>query len=533
MVGTRELARIAAHVDQAGGAIKLIGDPDQHTSVDTGGVFKALAGRDDPTLVRLVENRRQRDRAERLAIEDYRQGDVAGALDRYDADGKVHRGDTAAETHDALVRDWWADWCAGSTSPMLAGTNTARRALNDRARSLLKAEGVLSGDPLVVHGRELLIGDEVVARRNDRALHATGRREFVKNGSVGRVVAIDHDLCEVEVAFEREGPVRIPSEYLTAGHLEHAYARTTYGVQGATLDRARYHPSDASRFEEGYVAITRATDQTNLYLVDGELDLDDETDSRAVEAETTGLDTVLAALSRRSDQQLAADMDPLATEASRLARAQTLQQLNARLRQLDQILAQQPPPVLDERVRAQRRTDSLNQHREAMEQRKQTLNVRSRRKLTKTLTSLDEAIERAGEHVVELEAQQAGHDAFATEHCAEFEERRLIALAISARRLAVRIAAVAEPPEAIVELLGHRPTTQRDRLRWDSAVENVATYLDDTGRQWPEHARSLIGLIGPRPSDVMGRFEHDRVARAIRHARSGPAKELEHGLSIG
>jgi ATP-dependent exoDNAse (exonuclease V) alpha subunit len=38
MVGTRELARLAAHVDRAGGAIKLIGDPDQHTSVDTGGV---------------------------------------------------------------------------------------------------------------------------------------------------------------------------------------------------------------------------------------------------------------------------------------------------------------------------------------------------------------------------------------------------------------------------------------------------------------------------------------------------------------
>ncbi|MBW3537056.1 MAG: hypothetical protein KY395_04700, partial [Actinobacteria bacterium] len=127
----------------------------------------------------------------------HRGGQIAGALGRYDEDGKVHRGDTAATTYDALVRDWWADRRGGSPSPMLAGTNAARRALNDRARALLKDEGVLTGEPLVVHGRELLVGDEVVARRNDRSLHGRGRTEFVKNGSIGRVVAIDHDGGEV------------------------------------------------------------------------------------------------------------------------------------------------------------------------------------------------------------------------------------------------------------------------------------------------------------------------------------------------
>jgi conjugative relaxase-like TrwC/TraI family protein len=531
MVGTRDLARLAVHVDRVGGAIKLIGDPDQHTSVDTGGVFKALAGRDDPTVVRLVENRRQRDRAERDAIEDYRRGDIAQALDRYDAHGKVHRGDSAAATYDALVRDWWTDRCAGSASPMLAGTNAARRALNDRARALLKAEGVLTGEPLVVNGREFLVGDELVARRNDRALHAPGRREFVKNGSVGRVVALDHDRGEVEVAFGSEGLVRIPSEYLVAGHLEHGYARTTYGVQGATLDRARYHPSDASRFEEGYVAITRATDQTNLYLVDGELDPDEEMDLRAVEPEETGVDAVLGALSRRSDQQLAAEVDPVASEASRLARARTLQQLNARLRQLDQVLAEQPPSVTDELAQARRRSDSLHDRREAMEQRKPTWNPCTRRQLTRALTSLNETIERAHEQITELEARRAAHDAFAAEHHAEFEERRLTALAVSARRLAVRIAAVADPPPAVVQLLGERPSIQRNRLRWDRAVENVAAYLDERGRRWPDKASRPADIVGPVPSELLDRFDHDRVARGLDQARLGT--DCGHSLGIG
>ena len=91
MVGTRDLARLATHVRAADGCIKLIGDPDQHTAVDTGGVFKALAARGDATLVRLVENRRQRDHTERAGIDEYRRGDIAGALDRYDTAGKVHR----------------------------------------------------------------------------------------------------------------------------------------------------------------------------------------------------------------------------------------------------------------------------------------------------------------------------------------------------------------------------------------------------------------------------------------------------------
>ena len=59
MVGTRDLARIADHVERAGGAIKLIGDPDQHGAVETGGFFRLLCDSQGDDLVRLVENNRQ------------------------------------------------------------------------------------------------------------------------------------------------------------------------------------------------------------------------------------------------------------------------------------------------------------------------------------------------------------------------------------------------------------------------------------------------------------------------------------------
>src|SRR5207253_8054986 len=126
------------------------------------------------------------------------------------------------------------------------GPNSTRRALNDRARALLKSNGELTGKPLVVHAREFMVGDEVVARRNERRLHAVGARDFVKNGSTGTIIDTDIRHQEVVVAFEREGTIRIPNTYLTAGRLEHAYARTSYGVQGATHQFARYQPTDLS-----------------------------------------------------------------------------------------------------------------------------------------------------------------------------------------------------------------------------------------------------------------------------------------------
>ena len=62
-----------------------------------------------------------------------------------------------------------------------------------------------------------MVGDEVVARRNDRRLHDPDGHGFVKNGSTGTIIDIDHDRREVVVAFEREGTIRIPNAYLAAG----------------------------------------------------------------------------------------------------------------------------------------------------------------------------------------------------------------------------------------------------------------------------------------------------------------------------
>ena len=363
MLSTRDLHRLATHARNADATIVLIGDPDQHGPVDVGGVFQRLCRDRGEDLIRLVENNRQADQVERLAIGEYRDGHISDALARMDVAGRIVRSATAGESFDAMVADWYADHLDGRADPMIAGPNSTRRALNDRARVLLKANGELTGKPLVVAGREYLVGDQVVARRNDRRLRNEASGEFVKNGSAGTITELHPKSGEVTVAFEREGTIRVPRTYLAAGRLEHGYARTSYGVQGATHGTARYHPTDHSSFEEGYVAITRGRDQSRLYIVDGTITHhDDETHQRA-DPQRFDLGDIADALTRRRTGTMAADTADRLTTVHRLAETMTLRALTDERSRLGQVLANAPRSAAEAIDRATAELETLRARR--------------------------------------------------------------------------------------------------------------------------------------------------------------------------
>src|SRR5205085_11304815 len=138
----------------------------------------------------------------------------------------------------------------------------------------------------------------------DRRLRSASG-DFVKNGSAGVVAAIDPRRGALVVEFCKEGRVMLPAWYVAEGHLDYGYARTTYGVQGATLDRALYHASDQASFEEGYVALTRGRHEARIYIVDGTAVHDEESVHSGHEPEPTGLDTVAEALERRRANHMA------------------------------------------------------------------------------------------------------------------------------------------------------------------------------------------------------------------------------------
>ncbi len=494
MVGTRDLARLAEHISRAHGALKLIGDPDQHGPVETGGVFRTLVAAQGDRLVQLVENNRQLDDGDRVSIDSYRQGLVESALSRYDAAGRIVRSPNARASYDAIVNDWHETVAAGGRDPMIAGPNRVRVALNNGARARLIADGVISGERLVAAEREYRVGEWVVARRNDRRL-VGDQGSFVKNGSGGRVALVDRRKRQLTVDFDKEGRVVLPSKYLDAGWLDYGYARTTYGVQGATLERALYHAGDESSFEEGYVALTRGRIDTRIYLVDGTTAVDDESGHRAHDAGPTGLDTVSAAMERRRAKALAHDVDSTADRVRSEFGGWDLARVRHERNRLESMLASAPPEVSQALEAAGRRHDALDAKRRswierlAVAQRNaRSWNPRTRRlapaaiaRAQRELTTITESLGGLDVRIGLLRAQWQTRRSYFELHADEVERFNLVRHAEQARELQVRTAARLHPPDAIVAVLGLEPDVASERQAWLHAVETQAVHNERFG----------------------------------------------------
>ncbi|MBX7070126.1 MAG: relaxase domain-containing protein [Microthrixaceae bacterium] len=521
MIGTRDLYRLAECVAEVDGRVVLIGDPDQHGSVEAGGVFARLCDLEGEGLVRLAENRRQDDHVDRLAIEDYRQGLIAEAIQRLDDADRVVRSATAGESFDAMVADWYAARCVGAADPMIAGPNSTRRALNERARVILKAAGELDGPAVRIAGREFQCGDEVVTRRNDRTLRRPGSRDFVKNGSTGVVVEVHPDNREVTVRFEREGTIRVPRPYIERGRLEHGYARTTYGVQGHTQDVARYHPTDASGFEEGYVAVTRGRRGARLYVVDGTVGADQDT-HHTRETERHNLDDITDAFGRRRANTMAADLNPDLESIASLAAARPLHALRARRQMLAARLAEAPADASQVIERANRARDALLVRLRAYEA---AGGATAPSGLRRRIEHLDRRIEAA-------ELQNAAREEWMAEHAGLISEHGQLVHAERVVEARVRQRPQAHLPAQMMERFGHEPSLQRERAAWTAAVTAVALHRQRFGVETdvdPE-ADGPAAFLGERPGDPAAAASWDFAASKLAELDAEPA--VDSGVAL-
>ncbi|MGH9153693.1 MAG: MobF family relaxase [Acidimicrobiales bacterium] len=518
MVGTRDLAALALRVQAAGGAIKLIGDPDQHGPVDAGGLFTAFARNEKAGVVRLIANNRQLDPTERAAVEEFRQGGVTAALARLEETGRIVKSPNATASYHAIVEEWWQGTEAGSHDPMIAGPNRVRGELNHLARRRFATEGRLGTEILRAGRREFATGDWVVAKRNDRRLTSTSG-DFVKNGSAGVVAAVDPDREVLVVDFHKEGRITLPITYLSEGGLDYGYARTTYGVQGATLDRTLYHASDQSSFEEGYVALTRGRYQARLYIVDGTALHDDESAHRGHDREPTGLDTVTEAMGRRRAKRLVHQDDHAASAVASAFSGWTLRQLAEERRGLQRILADAPADVNPALAAASRQLDALRTRRQAWLDALGSGGGSRGESGRQKAAILDTAIAATEQRVSALRRKWATRRAFLDEHNAEVERLELVRSAERTAELKVRTMATVNPPSALLDAVGRRPDGYIAAQRWRNAVEDAAVYLERFGTSEERPAESEVeGILGPRPTDVEAGWLYRRAAASLEAA---------------
>lgn len=256
---TRPSAALFERTERAGAKVIAAGDAGQLPSVAAGGWFAALADRlGGPELRQVL---RQRDAAEREALEELHDGQPDQYLELKLKQGALAIHEHEAEAIDTIVTDWnTARQAHGlAQAVMIARDNATRELLNDRAHELLVRDSTLAPKGVTIADQEFRVGDRVIARRND------GFRD-IDNGTLAQVLDIDHRIGALTMLTDN-GQRRLLDVPYVAEHLEHAYALTGHGAHGATVEWAGVigRPSEFTR-EWAYTALSRARGRTRVYV---------------------------------------------------------------------------------------------------------------------------------------------------------------------------------------------------------------------------------------------------------------------------
>jgi conjugative relaxase-like TrwC/TraI family protein len=565
MAPTRSTARLLETAEQAGAKVVAIGDPGQLASVHAGGWLRAV-GRELGAL-RLTEVMRQRDPGERRALAALHDLVPDRYLDWAVRAGRIETFDSRAGAREAAVAEWAAmvGEVGVEQAVMIARDNDTRQPLNTAARELRRDQGQL-GERRVYGHRELAVGDRVICRRNDALLD-------VDNGTRGTVRHLEEHraVIETDSHLVRE----LPAQYV-AEHVEHAYALTGHGMQGATVEAAIVvaTPRDLTA-GWSYTALSRARASTRLLLHDDHAVRERADHAPEPTHEPVSREELLARAGRRmlerDDQDLAIEQltpagraddrqltraldnagEAVQEHAALRAEPDTppvgtlrVRELGERLERLAAQRAALPTSELHQLDAAHVRALELSQNRgelfaslERLPAPKRSLLGRERdehiidcARLTSALNATDDAILRARETETRLREQIGDPEQIRSELDGLDRQIRELTRERGGLLDALTEHELRAPGEWAKALLGERPAGSRSE-DWDNAARRVARYRVEheiTGQADP---------LGPEPRDPHQALEwqraHEAVERAERRLGREHTRDHGHDLDIG
>ena len=150
-------------MESSGAKLVAVGDYRQLGSVGPGGALEALVSRHPGHVWTLTDNLRQRDPAERHALDHLRAGHVPSAVNWYREHGRVHAAPSKEMAMSEMVKSWANDVAEGREALLVAYHRDSVEALNRAARDAWDKLGELSGPELVAPGgRRYRAGDRVI-----------------------------------------------------------------------------------------------------------------------------------------------------------------------------------------------------------------------------------------------------------------------------------------------------------------------------------------------------------------------------------
>jgi AAA domain len=521
MVGSRKLACLLGHAQQAQAKVVLVGDDRQLASIDAGGGFRALRLRLGAS--ELTENRRQQQAWEREALDLVRSGLAEEAVAAYRAHDRVVAADSKPAATLALLQDWWAAQQEAEEDPareviVLAARRAEVDRLNTLCQELLAARDRLGGERLQVEDRQLAVGDRVVCGHN--AIAELG----VANGSRGTTTALDPHARTLTIrldgADDRE--VTLPRSYLDGRgrgernrRVDLAYATTGHRAQGLTRGRALVRLTGGEDVNWLYVQLSRARQDTRLYAVvgpepqgAGELDLPDR-------EQPDGYLQLAQALSRAGGQRLAIDT-PSSPNLVRLSTAELRAERDRLRRQLDQAPRDRGRELARAAVHREQAEQVVAAHQPSTGRqpagmlgwlrRGQELPAGMAGGLAAVAT---QQANRANNRERELRQYQQRRDGWLEANAQLGPQYRQVVRTLAWQRRATGVAVEADRPGYALEGLGPVPESTRGRRAWRQAAAEIEHYRRSYQITDPDRA------LGPEPRDPAQRADRQRACRAI------------------
>ena len=266
MADITDLSFLANKINEVGGKLIVVGDPDQLQAIGVGGGFKAIVKK--AGAFELDQIWRQKEEWQRDATLSIAKGKVKEALLYYEKKQLIKFLDTKPQAKNNLVQSYVNNFIQGNKENIvLAYTRTAVSSLNQEIRTHL----IQAGELIEITGAKyktsegvssIACGEQVIFTKNDVSLGVyNGTRATVE-----KVSASNKDLqgCIVFKIIGENRKVTIDTAHYN--NFTYGYATTIHKSQGLTVNKTYLLAEKYMNHNSFYVAASRHKLELQIFV---------------------------------------------------------------------------------------------------------------------------------------------------------------------------------------------------------------------------------------------------------------------------